>query len=345
LRPLPVIPVAPTYVVANVAIDGSSEWAEILTPSGRIVARTEINPSQGPVSGTDGVYWTENGAEYVLTPAGALRKLGLVPSDAGGVVIGPDGISYAYPTSEPLKSNPEDPLFANEITVVHPGSPDKVIGDVVGSANDAYSQYSGGWSYSLESWTNSGIGFVRQPEGMCGCGGFELQMQSAYSAIIDPVSGGETTMTASSSCPLSDLGPALESVCFEQNSGGATDEMRIATAGTVTHTYTLSGKNAAGDAMFNDDGSQIAYVTIPVTEDQCGETITGTLRVMDLASGHTIRRAMGDFAPAAWTAGLIYGTVTNDTTGAQSVVSVNPATLAVTRLSPSGDSAGVIGVI
>ncbi len=345
LRPLPVIPASPTYVVANLAAGNGNVWVEILTPSGKIVARTEVDTSQGPVAGEDGAYWTANGAEYVLTPAGAVRKLGPVPSDAGGVVIGPDGISYAYPTSEPLKSSPANPSFVNKITVMRAGSPAKVIGDVVGSANDAYSQYSGGWSYSLESWTSAGIGFVRQPVGMCGCGGFELQMQSAYSAIIDPVSGGETTVTASSSCPLSDLGPALESVCFEQNNSGATDEIRIATAGTVTHTYTLSGKNAAGDAMFNDDGGQLAYVTIPVADDQCGEAITGTLRVMDLATGHTISRAMGDFAPAAWAGGLIYGTVTNDTTGAAFAVSVNPSTLAVTQLTPSGDTAGVIGVI
>jgi hypothetical protein len=181
---------------------------------------------------------------------------------------------------------------------------------------------------------------------MCGCGGFELQMQSAYSAIIDPVSGGETTVTASSSCPLSDLGPALESVCFEQNNSGATDEIRIATAGTVTHTYTLSGKNSAGDALFSDTGSQLAYMTIPTGDSACdGDPVTATLRVMNLATGSTVNRYMGDFVASAWAGGLIYGTVTNDTTGASYLVSVNPATLAVTQLSPSGDTAGVVGVI
>ena len=69
-------------------------------------------------------------------------------------------------------------------------------------------------------------------------------------------------MTASTSCPLSDIGPALESVCFDGTS--ATDAIRISSGGSVIHSYALSGKNFAGDAMFSDDGTQLAYVTIPV---------------------------------------------------------------------------------
>jgi hypothetical protein len=342
LRPLPVIPAAPTYVVANVAAGGANEWLEILTSSGKIVAKTEIDPTGSPTVGAGGAYWTENGSEYELTPAGATHTLGLVPSDGGSVVIAPDGVSYAYGTSVTLSNGD----VINEIDVVHPGKAPQVLTDK-GAPTQAQDNAIGyNWSYALLSWTSSGIGFVRVPQGMCGCGGFELQMQSAYSAIIDPVSGGETTLTASNSCPLSDLGPALESVCFEQNNNtGATDEMRIATAGTVTHTYTLSGKNAAGDAMFNDDGSQLAYLTIPVADDQCGGTFSGTLRVMDLATGHTISRAMGDFTAVAWAGGLIYGSVTSASGAASWIVSVNPTTLAVTQLSPSDDTAQTIGVM
>jgi hypothetical protein len=237
-------------------------------------------------------------------------------------------------------------MFVNKIIVIHPGSPAKVIGDVVSSANSVYSAGADGWSYDLVSWTDSGIGFVRAPEGMCGCGGFELQMQSGYSAIIDPVSLGETTVTASTSCPLSDLGPALESVCFDGNNNtGATDEIRIANAGTLTHTYTLSGKNVAGDAMFNDDGSQLAYLTIPVADDQCGATLSGTLRVMDLGTGRTISRAMGDFSPAAWTDGLIYGSVISADGATSWLVAVNPTTLAVTRLTTNSYWVGIVGII
>ena len=95
----------PTYLVATVGTGGTSEWLEILTPSGAVVAKTEINPTQRwmTAAGAGGAYWTENGAEYELTVTGAVRKLGLVPSDAGGVLIGPDGSSYAYATSEPVE--------------------------------------------------------------------------------------------------------------------------------------------------------------------------------------------------------------------------------------------------
>jgi hypothetical protein len=342
LRPLPVIPAAPTYVVANVAAGGANEWLEILTSSGKIVARTEIAPTGSPTVGAGGAYWTENGSEHELTPSGAIHTLGSVPSDGGSVVIAPDGVSYAYATSVTLSNGD----VINEIDVVHPGEAPRGLTDK-GAPTQAQDYANGyNWSYTLVSWTSSGIGFVRVPQGMCGCGGFELQMQSAYSAIIDPVSGGETTLTASNTCPLSDLGPALESVCFEQdNNTGATDEMRIATAGTVTHTYTLSDKNAAGDAMFNDDGSQLAYVTIPIADDQCGGTFSGTLRVMDLATGYTISRAMGDFTPAAWAGGLIYGSVTSPSFADSWIVTLNPTTLAVTQLTPSDDTAQTIGVM
>jgi hypothetical protein len=346
MRPLPVIPAARTYIVATVAASGSNEWLEILSPSGSIVARKEINTSSMTTSGAGGAYWTVNGAVYELTPAGAVKKLGVVPSNVNNVLIGPDGNSYAYATSEPLNNSPSNQLGVNKIVVVDAGSPAKVIADRISNPNDVYSEGSGGWSYSLVSWTAAGIGFVRVPEGMCGCGGFELQMQSGYSAIIDPVSLGETTVTASTSCPLSDLGPALESVCFEGNTNtGATDEIRIAHAGTVTHTYTLSGKNVAGDAMFSGDGGQLAYLTIPVAEDQCGATITGTLRVMDLATGTTISRAMGDFVPSAWAGGLIYGSVTSTDYTTSWLVAVNPTTLAVTKLTPSGGAVGIVGVM
>jgi hypothetical protein len=346
LRPLPIITPAPTYIVASVAAasGGGNEWVEILTPSGKIVARTEVDPSYGPMAGPGGAYWTANNALYELTPSGAVRTLGMVPDGVYGVVIAPDGVSYAYTTSAPLDNEPSNQDTVNKIMVMHPGSIAKAILDTVATPNDVYGEDSGGWSYSLVNWTNAGIAFVRVPEGMCGCGGFELQMQSGYSAIVDPVSGGQTTVTASTSCPLSDLGPALESVCFAGTN--ATTAIRIATAGVVTHTYALSGKNSAGDALFSDTGSQLAYMTLPTGDSECdGDPITATLRVMNLATGSTVNRYMGDFVPSAWTGGLIYGTVTNDTTYASYVVSVNPATLAVTRLTPSGDSASVIGVV
>jgi hypothetical protein len=342
LRPLPVIPAAPTYLVATVATSSTNEWIEILTPSGTIVAKKEINPTQVWMvsSGAGGAYWSENGAEYEMTPAGAIRKLGSLASDTNGVVIAPDGVSYAYATDENLSNGD----LINQIVVVHPGEAPQVITDK-GAPTQAEDNENGfGWDYYLVSWTASGIAFARVDQGGCGCGPFDMQMQSAYSAVVDPVSDGETTVTSTSSCPLSDLGPALESVCFAGTN--ATTAIQIATAGVVTHMYGLSGKNFAGDALFSADGSQLAYITLPIADMQeCGEAMTGTLRVMNLATGSTVNRYMGDFVPSAWAGGLIYGTLSNDSAGAAWLVSVNPTTLAVTRLTPNGDSPGIVGVI
>jgi len=337
IRPLKAIVATPTYLVATVGSGGTSEWLEIMTPSGAVVARTKIDPTQTwmTAAGAGGAYWTANGAEYELSLSGAVRKLGLVPSDAGGVLIGPDGSSYAYATSDPLKNG----SFVNKITVVHPEVPAKVIGDRVSAATDDYQ-----WSYYLVSWTDAGIAFARVPIGGCGCGSFDMQMQSAYSAILDPVSLGETTVTASTSCPLSDIGPALESVCFDGTS--ATDAIRLSTGGTVIHNYALSGKNLAGDAMFSDDGSRLAYVTIPVAEyNDCGGPITTTLRVMDIATGNTMSRAMGDFVPSAWSGGVIFGSITSSSGTSSWLVGVNPSTMTVSRLSPDGSNVGIIGVM
>jgi hypothetical protein len=345
IRPLKMIVPTPTYLVATVGSAGTSEWLEILTPWGAVVARTKINPTQTwmTAAGAGGAYWTANGAEYELSVAGAVRKLGLVPGDASGVLIGPDGSSYAYATSDPVSTDPNNQDYVNKITVVHPGAPANVIGDRVSTPNDPWSGGSFGWSYYLVSWTDAGIAFARVPMGGCGCRSFDMQMQSGYSAILDPVSLGETTVTASTSCPLSDIGPALESVCFD--GPYETDAIRISSGGTVIHNYALSGKNFAGDALFSDDASRLAYLTIPVTEDQCGATITATLRIMNIATGSVVSRAMGDFVPSAWADGVIFGSVTSASGASSWLVSVNPNTMSVTRLSPDGSNVGIIGIM
>jgi hypothetical protein len=345
-RPLKMIAATPTFLVATVGTGSTSEWLEIMTPSGAVVARTKINPTQTwmTAAGAGGAYWTANGAEYELSVSGTVRKLGLVPSDASSVLIGPDGSSYAYATSDTLNPDPGNYSIRNKIVVVHPGAPAKVIGDRVATAADPWSGQSG-WDYYLVNWTDAGIAFARVPTGGCGCGSFDMQMQSAYSAIIDPVSLGETTVTASTSCPLSDIGPNLEAVCFD--GPYETDAIRFSSGGTVIHNYALSGKNFAGDALFSDDATRLAYITIPVTEDQCqgGGPITATLRLMNIATGSVVSRAMGDFVPSAWAGGVIFGSVTS-TSGASSwLVGVNPNTMSVTRLSPAGSDVRIIGIM
>ena len=73
--------------------------------------------------------------------------------------------------------------------------------------------------------------------------------------------------------------------------------------------------------------------------------MTGTLRVMNLATGATVDRYMGAFVPSAWAGGLIYGTVNNADDTASWLVGVDPTTLAVTQLTPAGNSARIIGIV
>jgi hypothetical protein len=89
-------------IVVTLPATGDNEWLEILTASGAVVARTEIDPSDPWLTraGLDGAYWTQGGVEHELTTANTVRALGPVPSDANGVVIAPDGVSYAYATSD-----------------------------------------------------------------------------------------------------------------------------------------------------------------------------------------------------------------------------------------------------
>ncbi|HEY6782113.1 MAG TPA: hypothetical protein VI296_02660, partial [Candidatus Dormibacteraeota bacterium] len=80
------VPPPSTYVVGTAAATGSNEWLEILSHTGGLVARTEINPTNPwmTAAGVGGAYWTQGGVEYELSPSGAVHKLGAVPPDADG---------------------------------------------------------------------------------------------------------------------------------------------------------------------------------------------------------------------------------------------------------------------
>jgi hypothetical protein len=345
--PAPVPPIVSGVggsIVETVPGTGANEWLEILNSHGAVVARTSIDPpnfwmtSAGPA----GAYWTQGGSEHVLTAAGAVLSLGTVPADANDVVIGPDGASYAYATSDQLK---DVGTSLNKIVVVRPGAAAQVIADRISDPNHPTADAPYMWDYYLLSWTTPGIAFARVPTGGCGCGSFDMQMQSAFSGIINPASEVVTTLTADNSCPLSQVGPSTETVCFATANGAAGNtSIRIGSNGVVTHTYTLSGTTLGGDATFAPDGSSVAYITIPVSEDTCGATLTPTLRVLDVATGSAVSRNVGDFTPQAWGQnGLIYGQMTD---GSDSwLVSVNPATFAVTRLTTNSSGAGFVGIM
>jgi len=345
--PSPTAPTSPappplvTHVVATVAIGAGKEWLEILTSSGSVVARTEIDPMLAWMiaAGPGGAYWAENGIEHELTTSGAVRSLGSVPSDATGVVISPDGTAYAYVTAAQAQSG----SITNRIVVVRPGRAPAVIADRVSDPNHPTADAPASWTYYLITWKAAGIAFARVPSGGCGCGSFDMQMQSAYSAIVDPATRHVTTLTADNSCPLSNVGPDLETVCFASGSA-ATDAIHIGSGGTVTHSYSLSGANVAGDAVFAPSGTSLAYVTIPVGEDTCGATLTPTLRVLNIATGGAVSRNVGDFTPLVWApGGPIYGQMVN--ASATWLAAVDPATLAVTRLTPNATGIELVGVM
>jgi hypothetical protein len=338
----PSTPAPAADVVTTVATGGVDEWLEIVSHTGKVVARTEINPTLGwmTAAGTGGAYWTQSGAEYQLSPSGAQRKLGSVPGDASGVLIGPDGQSYAYATSDQTQSG----VVTNRIVVVRPGMAAVTIADRVDNPNRPTADAPPSWDYYLINWTASGIAFARVPTGGCGCGSFDMQMQSAYSASINPVTEVVTALTADPSCPLSAVGPGMATACFTGTT--STTGLRVSSGGVVRHNFAMSGANVAGDAVFSPAGTAVAYVTIPASEDTCGGQWTSTLRVLNLATGTAVTRALGEFSPALWAAdGLIYGSIATDGGSADSLVAVNPATLAVTQLGPATTGEQFVGMM
>ena len=172
-----------------------------------------------------------------------------------------------------------------------------------------------------------------------------MQMQSAYSAVINPNSETVTTLTADDSCPLSNVGPGLSDVCFETNTSGGTDAIRIL-MGALSRTYPMSGANVAGNAVFSSTGSAVAYETIPLSEDSCGVTLTPTLHVLSVVTGSAIAANIGDFTPKAWApGGAIYGQLETDDWSNGWVVAVNPTTLATTKLTPDVQGVELVGIM
>jgi hypothetical protein len=339
----PAPPGLPRALAVTLPASGGQEWLEILTASGAVVARTEISPPDPWLTraGADGAYWTQGGAEHELTRSGAVRSLGPVPSDANGVVIGPDGTSYAYATSDMAA----DGVAVNKIVVVHPGQAPQVVADRVSDPNHPTSDAPESWDYYLINWTAPGITFARVPTGGCGCGSFDMQMQSAFSAVINPATETVTTITANPACPLSNVGSGREAVCFASNTTGGTDAIRIVTGG-VTQTYPMSGANVAGNAVFSPTAGTVAYETIPLSQDTCGATLTPTLHVLTIANGAAISANVGDFTPAAWApGGSIYGQLERNDGSDNWVVAVNPATFAVTRLTPDAQGVALVGIM
>ncbi len=180
--------------------------------------------------------------EHELTATGAVRSLGPIPADADGVVISPDGTSYAYATSDQLSNG----TALNRIVVVRPGTAAAVVADRVSDPNhptaDAPPEL-GLLPHRLDCRRHC---IRTRATGGCGCGSFDMQMQSADSGIINASTGVVTALTDDASCPLSTVGPGAETACFDTATSGATAGIRIASRGVVTHSYSLSGTSVAG---------------------------------------------------------------------------------------------------
>jgi hypothetical protein len=341
--PAPPATAPPTsaYLVATVSTSSTAESIEILSASGAVVAKAAINPdfSWLTAAGVGGAYWTQSGAEYELTVAGKVLRLGAVPADANGVVIGADGKSYAYATSDGTAGG----VATNRIVVVRPGKAAQVIADRVSDPNHPSADAPPSWDYYLMGWTSTGISFARVPTGGCGCGAFDMQMQSAFSGVIDPTSLVVTALPTDASCPLSAMGPGMEIACFTGTASST--GLRVATGSTINYHFAMSGANIAGDTVFSPTGSALAYVTIPTSENSCGVTWTTTLRVLTLSTGHAVSRVLAGFSPSVWAPnGVIYGSLASST-GQTELVAVNPATLAVTRIAPNSLGANIVGII
>ncbi len=338
----PVQLAAATTTVATVPGNGGSEWLEILNGSGAVIVKTSIHPTATwmTAAAAGGAYWAQSGVEHELTATGAVRSLGPIPADADGVVISPDGTAYAYATSDQLSNG----TALNRIFVVRPGTAATVVADRVSDPNHPTADAPQSWDYYLIGWTADGIAFARVLTGGCGCGSFDMQMQSADSGIINVSTGVVTALTDDASCPLSTVGPGAETACFDTATSGATAGIRIGSQGVISHSYSLSGTSVAGDAVFAPSGSALAYITIPLSQDTCGATVTPTLRILNVASGIAVDRNVGDFAPSFWGSnGLLYGLMAS---GPNSwVAAVNPTTLSVARVSPSSPGTAFIGIV
>ena len=333
-------------VVDSPLTDGDLE-VSILNAHGAVLASTTVPEASEwtVVSGGGGAYWLDGTEVCRLDPTGAVSAVGTVPAGTDQVLVSPDGTEYAYTTSS---SNNEDTQTVNSIYLQQIGGSLSLAAQRVwNSSNPIADAPAGGWMYGLISWTSQGILLRREATGGCGCGAFDMEMLAGYSALFDPSTGAATDLTANDSCPLSGVGPDAVATCFDKSANDPGDDaIEILHAGKLSTRLSLSGQSLGADAVFSRDGSTLAYATLPAADDQCGsdwQSLT-TLRILSLQSGTVVTGGGAGLQPVAWTAtGVLYATETANK-GAVSVVTLNPASGAVTALWAGGSGARLIGV-
>ncbi|MBV9099987.1 MAG: hypothetical protein JOZ46_05680 [Candidatus Dormibacteraeota bacterium] len=316
-------PQAAGFVVMSPAANSLLQLA-IVDASGRVVAKTLI-PSAAEwltAAGPGSAYWLDAGNVHALAADGSVRTLDAVPSDAQGLLVAPDGTSFAYTLSRPLVAG--SMTLENSIVVQRFGGTARTIARRSSDPGHPSSDAPQMWTYMLLSWTNQGILFTRDAYGGCGCAPFDMEMQAGNAALIDPVSGGTTDITNDATCPLSGLGPSQTTACF--HGGANADALRLARGGQVSATFAMSGQNAAGGAVFSPDAARLAYVTEHETSsDGCGGTWASTLHILSLDGSGTSAAAIDHFSTLRWTTAGLYGSI--DGADAWSLVGVDPASM------------------
>ncbi|HZU76091.1 MAG TPA: hypothetical protein VFA70_04955, partial [Dehalococcoidia bacterium] len=209
----PTPPPAPQHIAVLTATPHQA--IVILDAAGRAVASTPVNLIAGWATavGPGGAYWISGQQVHELTLSGAVRTVGTVPAGTDQMLVSPDGMEYAYATTQAV--HPGSGVTENRIYAQPFGAAAHVIADRVSDPTHPTTDAPASWDYYLMSWTSNGILFARMPLGGCGCGPFDMEMQSADTALIDPSNSTTTEVTQDGSCPLAAYASSGGSACFQ----------------------------------------------------------------------------------------------------------------------------------
>lgn len=336
---------APAYIAVRIAGSHGQEQLEILSTRGAVVAATPLTSTEpwSATTGPAGVFWIDNGTVRELTTTASVLTVASVPATVTAMVVSPDGGAYAYATSTAIGTSGS--VFDNRIYAQRFGAGAHLVVDRVSDLSQPAADAPPSWAYYLINWTDNGILLARVPQGGCGCGPFDMQMQSSNTALINPFTAATTAVTDDAACPLSGLGAHAETACFavSNQSGGAT-QLRVMHAGSVIQRFGMSGQSVAGDAVFAGDASSVAYLTVPLADASCGGTMASTLHVLTLASGTANATAITGLDLIDWlSSGAIYGQV--DAATAMTIVTVDPTTLHASTLWTGSTGSSLVGLI
>jgi len=307
--PLPTADSTPTPIppllVAETS-NGTATTISLVDLDGHTVASTKLDRHSfagSATGGPGGAYWTDGHELHVLDRNGTVSDAGPLPSE--WFRVGPDG-SAAYSVVTPIAGSStgavRDQLFRLQDGATHLLA--ERISDPGHPTSDAPQA---AWSYEAMAWNRAGLVIARVPLGGCGCGPFGMQTVHGYTGVVDVDTGVATPMTDDRSCPLSGVADDGTGVCFHtptiptsKDEGRGVDEVRIIRGGSVVQHFDMSKQNAAGDAVFSPDATQLAYATV-AAGSECGSWQEQTaLHVLDLQQGTAKVVGAAGLEPLAW---------------------------------------------